>query len=107
MLDRDDPRPPYVQIAEHLAAKIAAGDYSPGERLPGKPTLVARFAVAGATINRAIDVLKRDGLVVGRQGQGTFVVATPKAPEATRLDRLEARVVDLERRLEALTTGSV
>ncbi|MDE1950697.1 MAG: GntR family transcriptional regulator, partial [Burkholderiales bacterium] len=68
----DDPaRPLYLQIAHRLRA-LAAG-LEVGERLPSENELAQELAVSRFTVARALEELARDGLVVRRQGAGTFV----------------------------------
>lgn len=60
-------------IADHLAARIAAGEYGPGARLPGERDLGEEYGAALGTIRRAIQDLVQRGLVVVAPGKGTFV----------------------------------
>ncbi|GHF96862.1 GntR family transcriptional regulator [Streptomyces thermodiastaticus] len=74
----------YEQIAEDLRARIAAGEFGPGELLPSGRDLAERWSVSRATVVKAYDVLRADGLVVARQGAGFTVVETPVARPAGR-----------------------
>ncbi|MCQ8242297.1 GntR family transcriptional regulator [Rhizosaccharibacter radicis] len=62
----------YLQIATHIAARIGR-DPAFMDRLPSESELVARYAVSRITVRQALDHLVRRGLVVRRQGRGTFV----------------------------------
>jgi len=64
----------YVRMADHLAARIAAGDLPPGARLPGERDLAAEYGVALGTARRAITDLRERGLVVTLPAKGTFVI---------------------------------
>lgn len=83
-LDPSDPRRRYEQVAGHLRASILTGEFAPGERLPTVVELVARYGMSKATIERAIDVLKAERLVVARQGAGTFVRQPSTRPTGLR-----------------------
>jgi DNA-binding transcriptional regulator YhcF (GntR family) len=72
-LDPDDPRPPYLQVANALRAAILTKKFTPGEALPSGNELAKRYGVARMTVQQAIRVLRDEGLVVGRQGSGVFV----------------------------------
>ncbi|WP_439377469.1 GntR family transcriptional regulator [Amycolatopsis lexingtonensis] len=72
-LNPDDSRPPYLQIVEDLTTKIESGDLGPGAKLPSRAEMTADYGVAGMTVQHALSVLKERGLIVARQGQGTFV----------------------------------
>lgn len=64
---------PSRQIADHLRSAIGDGQYLPGDRIPSIPSLSASYGVARQTVQRAIDQLRVEGLVLTRPGSGTFV----------------------------------
>ncbi len=69
----------HAQIEDWLADAIAAGQLSPGDRLPTESDLAAWLGVSRMTLRQALSKLALRGLVtrtVGRSG-GTFV-AEPK-----------------------------
>jgi len=74
---------PHRQIAGQLRARINRGDWAPGERLPSIPALATQFGVAKQTVQRTIDQLRIEGLLITRPGSGTFVRGTKR-----RLNRL-------------------
>lgn len=63
----------YARVADHLAARIAAGELPPGARLAGERDLAAEYGVALGTVRRAIEELRQRGLVVTLPAKGTFV----------------------------------
>jgi GntR family transcriptional regulator len=65
----------YVQVANAIAARIAAGKFS--ARLPGQRNLAREYRVSYATTRHGIELLRTRGVVISRQGRGTFV--TPPA----------------------------
>lgn len=69
----DGPELVYVQVANHLAARIAAGEFQPGARLPPERELATFYGVAYDTIRRANGILRESGLIVTVHGRGTFV----------------------------------
>lgn len=74
MSGREAGRPPkYQRIAAQLRAAIEAGEYGPGERLPGENELMAEYGVARMTARQALGVLQTEGLVEARRGAGVFV----------------------------------
>lgn len=71
-----DPRGPklvYVVIADHLAARIEAGELKSDERIPGEIDIAANYGVARMTAGRAVKELRERGLVYTVRGKGTFV----------------------------------
>lgn len=65
------------QIADALAAEIAAGRQPAGGQLPTEAALAARFRVNRHTVRRALAALAEGGLVRASRGRGTFVEAAP------------------------------
>lgn len=89
-LDRNGPEPLYRQIALDLAGAIAAGKLPPLARLPSEQELIMTYGVSRVTVRKAIDNLEQKGLIVRRQGRGTYVVGPvvsqdPSAPFFTVL----------------------
>ena len=63
----------YQQVAGVLRQRIAEGAYPEGSRLAPEDDLVKEFGVSRATIRQAVGQLVSAGIVVRRQGSGTFV----------------------------------
>lgn len=67
--------PLYVQIRETLRGELS--HMKAGATLPTEAELSARFGVSLITVRKATEGLSNEGLLVRRQGKGTFV-ARPK-----------------------------
>ncbi|MFI1400107.1 GntR family transcriptional regulator [Streptomyces sp. NPDC020681] len=67
----------YQWVADKLRQEINDGTHRPGERLPTQEELAERYQVSRATVIQALDVLRESGLIVTRQGSGTFVTSEP------------------------------
>jgi GntR family transcriptional regulator len=65
------------QVLEILVERIRGGEYPPDTQLPTEHDLATEFGVSRATIRSAVGVLASRGLVVRRQGVGTFVSRMP------------------------------
>jgi len=63
----------YEQVAEHIAARIEAGELEPGRKLPPERELASEYGVAYNTMRSAMQVLRDRGLIVTMQGRGTYV----------------------------------
>ena len=63
----------HQSIYNELCRDILKGVYKPGEKLPTEKELSEHFCASRPTISRAMRQLQREGLIVRRQGQGTFV----------------------------------
>ena len=73
VVSQADPRPMYLQIMAQIQHRIAVGDWPPGHELPSIRTLAASIQVSVITVKRAYLELERDGVIVTRQGKGSFV----------------------------------
>lgn len=69
----DHPRPTYLQVADSVAARIQAGEFT--RQLPGERSLAKEYSVAVMTVRHAMEVLRERRLIITRQGRGTFVAA--------------------------------
>lgn len=100
-LDPNDGRSPYLQVADAIRDAIAAGEWAPGARLPSRFELAEWFTVAPMTVQNAWRVLRDEGVIVTRQGSGTFVHtdAPPRADVHAELAELRERVRRLEKHL--------
>jgi DNA-binding GntR family transcriptional regulator len=65
--------PKYDQIAADLRGKIVRGELAAGQTLPSERELTERWNVSRATVVKALDVLRQEGLVETRQGTGSTV----------------------------------
>lgn len=66
----------YQTIAKKLKSSIKNGKYKPGEALPKQAELAAEFNTSRVTIQKALDILFNDNLIIRKQGSGTFVSPT-------------------------------
>jgi GntR family transcriptional regulator len=67
-------RPVHISIRDDLRARLMAGEWAAGQRLPSETDLAANYGVARMTIRQAIGALASEGVVVRRQGVGTFAI---------------------------------
>jgi len=63
----------YGEVAERLGAEIREGSCAAGAPCPSLTKIMRRFGVSRVTAVRAVDRLKKQGLVASRPGKGTFV----------------------------------
>jgi GntR family transcriptional regulator len=80
----------YQQIADRLRDQIKSGVLAPDDRLPSEPDLVRQFDASRNTVRLALALLTNQGLVVTRQGLGTFVQAEAK-PFTALLSRVKGQ----------------
>ncbi|MEV0277351.1 GntR family transcriptional regulator [Streptomyces sp. NPDC050610] len=68
-----DRRSLHERIASDLRDEIMCGDLPPGAKLPSTVQLKARFDASNATIQKALQLLKDEQLVIGRAGAAVTV----------------------------------
>jgi GntR family transcriptional regulator len=73
LISQADARPMYLQLIEQIRRRIAVGDWPAGYELPSIRALALDVRVSVITVKRAYLELERDGLIVTRQGKGSFV----------------------------------
>jgi GntR family transcriptional regulator, arabinose operon transcriptional repressor len=80
------------RLAIRLREAIASRAYPPGGRLPTEQEIAAANTVSLTTVRRAMEILAAEGLVIRRQGSGTYVAEQP-APTRRHPDARAVGVV--------------
>ena len=91
----------YVQLVQQVRQALRLGVLRVGDQLPTVREVVVSLAINPNTVARAYRELEAEGLVEGRQGQGTFC---PFRPRRTRVWR---RMPRSRRQLEAWMKAAV
>ena len=65
--------PVYMQVAEALRERIESGELAPGDPIPGEQRLAQEYGIGRETVRKGLAVLRGEGLIVPRKGQGWFV----------------------------------
>jgi GntR family transcriptional regulator len=92
--------PIYRQLVQQVRRDVMLGRLQPGDQLPSVKEVVTSLSVNPNTVVKAFSELEHQGLVVRRQGVGTFVAAAPpmaSVPAAPGLLGSLARWVDRAR----------
>jgi DNA-binding transcriptional regulator YhcF (GntR family) len=74
---RSEPMLLHDQVAAEIRRAIADGEAEPGGRLPPARDFAAVLGVNTNTVLRALRILRDEGLLEFRRGQGVRVVGTP------------------------------
>ena len=74
--------PPYRQLVDQVRQAVSLGLLQPGDQLPPVREVVRQITINPNTVHRAYRDLESQGIVEGRTGSGTFVLALP-APSTT------------------------
>jgi DNA-binding GntR family transcriptional regulator len=68
----------HEQVAEEIRSAIRGGQFKPGDRLPGENPLAERYGTARVTVRRALETLKREGLVTVVPRKGHYIAGGRK-----------------------------
>lgn len=74
----------YREVAADLQARIDAGEYPPGSKIPSYSQLAVLYSVGVTTVQRAILILQERGTLVGVQGRGVYVAEREPRSDATK-----------------------
>ena len=97
--------PIYVQIMNSVKEAIAAGEISPSERIPSVRELAQDFEVNPNTMQRALNELEREGLLVSERTAGRFVTDDKELIEELK-NEMAARTADRFRKQMALLVSA-
>ncbi len=65
--------PLYFQLEQIIKSKILMGEFLPGEQIPTEKDLCETYQVSTITARQAILNLVNEGLIIRRQGKGSFI----------------------------------
>ena len=80
VIRKGDRRPLYQRTAEALAQVMAS--VPEGACLPSEPSLAQQLGVSRATLREAMRTFEERGLIIRRQGVGTYVTRPPRVIES-------------------------
>lgn len=95
--------PLYYQLKEYLLKDIRE-NYQAGEMLPSEGEIERHYGVSRITVRKAIEELSKEGIVVKKQGRGTFVQEEKILYDANIIGSLTQR---LEKQNHKLKTKSI
>lgn len=74
-LDKNSQLPLYAQLMKAIKDSIQNGQYKPGAQIPTETELSNIYGVSRITVRKTIEELCAQGVLIKRQGKGTFVEA--------------------------------
>jgi GntR family transcriptional regulator len=77
-IDRSDLTALHTQVAAEIRRAIAAGEATPGERLPPARDFAAVLGVNTNTVLRAFHQLRDEGILEFRRGRGITIAGAPE-----------------------------
>lgn len=119
IISQADRRPMYLQIMEQIRHRVALGEWQAGQEIPSIRALAVSTQVSVITVKRAYLELEREGVIVTRQGRGSFVADTADLGMTLRHQELDHHLAaavsiagelgltrrDIESRLRAALDG--
>ena len=84
--------PFYRQVVDQITRMIQSGSLKPGDQLPSVRELAAQLLVSLITIRRAYSDLEVAGMIIRRQGYGTYVQENIEAPIQKHIEK-EVRLI--------------
>lgn len=82
----------YLQIMEQVKHRVASGDWGPGQEIPSIRSLAVDLRVSVITIKRAYMELEHEGILVTRQGRGTFIADDASLGQQLQYQELDQRL---------------
>lgn len=73
----------YARLASALRARIAQGEWQPGDQIATIDALAAEYGVATITVRLAVKLLVEEGTLRSSRGRGTHVLRSPSVPLAS------------------------
>ena len=80
----------YLDVVEGLRAQLSRGDVAAGGALASESEIGAAFGASRATVRKALELLRNDGLVFSRRGSGWFAAHDPVHQALGRVTTVEA-----------------
>ncbi|MDF3415470.1 GntR family transcriptional regulator [Sulfitobacter sp. M57] len=101
---KSDGGPRYMQLRRRVSDGVKQGVLKPGSPLPPEREIAAITETSRVTVRKAFQALAEDGIIVQKQGHGSFIASnTPQLEQS--LSRLTSFSEDMSRR--GMTSTSV
>ena len=75
VMEFDDNKPIYIQIADNITGRILSGELKPGERIPSVREWGGNIGVNPNTVARSYELLSNRGIIFNQRGIGFFISA--------------------------------
>ncbi|ABG31349.1 GntR family transcriptional regulator [Roseobacter denitrificans] len=89
--------PRYIQLRQRLSDGVTTGQLATGSPLPPEREIAAITGFSRVTVRKAIRSLAEDGVILQKQGSGSFIASRPKQMEQN-LSRLTSFSEEMARR---------
>lgn len=97
----------YLGVRDDIAARITAGEFKPGERLPSERQLQVGGGVARGTVREALFQLEAEGVIYRKERSGWYVSPPPVVYDPTRWEGFMSYVEAQGRHPETETLSKI
>ena len=107
ILNSEDSKPIYVQIAEWLETEILSGNFQVDDKVYSQYQLAEMFTINPATAAKGLNLLAENEILYKRRGLGMFVAdqARERILQKRKEQTLKKLVADLVEEAERLAVG--
>ncbi|MGN1386106.1 MAG: GntR family transcriptional regulator [Bacillus sp. (in: firmicutes)] len=107
ILNSEDSKPIYVQIAEWLETEILSGNFQVDDKVYSQYQLAEMFTINPATAAKGLNLLAENEILYKRRGLGMFVAdqARERILQKRKEQTLKKLVADLVQEAERLDVG--
>ena len=95
-------RPIYAQLIDQIKLRIISGFYRAGDRLPSVRDMASEASVNPNTMQRALNELEREGLLISERTSGRFVTKDSAQIDAMRRQLAEEAAARFRREMQTL-----
>lgn len=89
-------RPVHSSLAEEMARAIESGELAVGARLPTHRSLAHELSLSVQTVSKAYDILKRQLLIDGQVGRGSYVTGAARSTDQPfSMEKADETLIDL------------
>ncbi len=94
-IDKSSYIPLYIQVRDILKELINSGKLKPGDQIPSENELSTEYNISRMTVRQASQELMREGLIIIRRGEGTFVNSASHTQMLLKLEGFSSEMAKL------------
>ena len=98
-------KPIFLQLAELIKSDIVSGKFKITEKLPSVRDFAFLYGVNPNTVQKALQILEEEGLIVTDRTNGKFVAGSPEKIEAQKSKTITQEIDLFIEKMKALGLG--
>lgn len=95
-------KPIFIQLAELIKCEIISGKYQSGDKLPSVRDFALEFQVNPNTVQKSLQILEDDGLIITDRTNGKFVANNLKQIESKKNKAIKQEIDLFFEKMQAL-----